>query len=58
MKDPERKIAYQKLFRHMAEQAYMVGVTTPTGFHNFRKHVKGYKWRLLNSVVDTVYLEK
>jgi hypothetical protein len=58
MKDPERKLAFQTLFRRLAEQAYYVGIVSPPIFHNFRPGVKGYTWRLLNMVVDTVYWDK
>lgn len=58
MQDPERKTAFQKLFRRLAEQAYYVGIVSPPIFHNFRPGVKGYQWRLLNMVLDTVYLEE
>jgi len=57
MKDPERKMAFQKLFRHLTEQAYYVGIVSPPIFHNFRPAIKGYQWRLLNMVLDTVYME-
>jgi peptide/nickel transport system substrate-binding protein len=58
MKDPERKFAFQQLFRHLVDQAYYVGIVSPPVFHNFRTWVKGYQWHLLNMVLDTVYLEK
>ncbi len=58
MKDPERKIAFQKLFRHLVEKAYYVGIVSPPIYSNFRPNVKGYKWRLLNMILDTVYFEK
>ena len=57
MKDPERKIAFQKVFRHLAEKAYYVGIVSPPIFQNFRHGIKGYEWRLLNMILDTVYME-
>ena len=58
VKDSERKIAFQKLFRHLVENAYYVGIASPPLFHNFRHGIKGYKWRLINMILDTVYMEK
>ncbi|MBW1923714.1 MAG: ABC transporter substrate-binding protein [Deltaproteobacteria bacterium] len=57
IKDPERKNAFQALFRHLVDKAYYAGVTSPPIYHNFRPGVKGYRWRLLNLILDTVYME-
>ena len=53
MKDPDRKTAFQKLFRHLTEKAYYAGIVSPPIFHNFRPGIKGYQWRLLNMVLDS-----
>jgi len=57
--DPEkRKKGYQSLFRHLAEEAIMVGVMTKPFVIFMKKEVKGYTWRNLNQTYDTVYFEK
>ncbi|MBW1689974.1 MAG: ABC transporter substrate-binding protein [Deltaproteobacteria bacterium] len=57
--DPEkRKGAYQKLFRHLAEDAIMIGVITKPFVVFMKKEVKNYTWRDLNQTYDTVYWEK
>ena len=57
--DPEkREKAYQKLFRHLVEDAIMVGVITKPFVVFMKKKVKGYTWRDLNQTYDTVYWEK
>lgn len=57
--DPgKRKKAFQNLFRHLAEEAIMVGVMTKPFVIFMKKEVKGYIWRNLNQTYDTVYFEK
>jgi len=57
MQEPQREEAFQRLIRHITENAYYVGIVSLPLFHNFRQGIKGYEWRLLNVIFDTVYFE-
>jgi len=54
----QRKAAFRKLFRHMADQAAMLGLCTKPFVISMRKDVQGYTWRNLNIIFDTVYFAK